>query len=1067
MRREHGEVRRFSAAVRRTGRQASLGTRLGKMNSAIFILQKLEILCKIIGMKKILLQLFLFLFGLVGVFAQFSSINNYVTRTWSSSDGLPGNSVSDILQSNDGYIYFGTYECLVKFDGSEFQCLNKYTNSDFSFISARSIFEDSNGIMWIGSNDEGIQKISRDSVLQHISTADGLPNNSIRGFVEDRFKNVWVGTAAGIVYITPGGTIVVPETTEDVNLAHVLVNQLYCDTAGRIWMITNEIGGVYVYAGNSFQRYKDLDDYGNFLVTSIAQDKNGNFWFGLNQDGIVKVSNGKVTRIESGTLLDKEPTYNIYCDESGSIWFGSEKGLVLYTEGKFSVYDDNTPIANASINKIMEDREGNIWVATDNGGVGKISLGKFRMNKLNYAVNAICEGKSGEVWIGTDEGLLCYKNDEFISNEVTEFCKNVRIRHIATASNGDVLINCYAKPAMVRATKEGIINWSTDDGLSGNKTRVSIEAKNGDLYCGTTTGLSIITPEGNVKSLSVSDGFDCEYIMCLYEDENGIMWVGTDGGGIYLMKDGKIFRKITTDDGLAGNVIFKIKQDNKGAYWICTGAGISRFMDMNGEINNPSTSLKFFNFNSASGLGSDSIFQMIVDENNYVWMVSNRGISSVDYGTMMDAINGKRQKIDCKFYTQNDGLKSSGANSTALSMIDKYGRIWFTMADGFAIYDPVRSKSSKVNPIVQIVEVKVDDDVYTRFENEIMIPPDAKHIDIKYTGLSYTSSERNRFMYKLEGFDSDFSELTANRTVSFTNLRPGKYTFYVGVQNADGLFSTVPATVVLIQKAYIYQHPWFWVSISAFVIFVIGMIFIINNRNNKRRQLMLETKIQMATVELQMAKDESDRLLQNILPISIAERLKSKGMGDYGTIADRCEDVTVLFSDIVSFTNTTSNHSATEIVEALNDLIKRFDNSAKKMGVEKIKTIGDAYMAACGVPSPNKYHAEIMLKFAMQMYKDLAEYNKTSKIKFRIRIGLNSGPVIAGVIGRNKFIYDIWGDTVNVASRMESNCNSGHIRMTEAVVSRLEAHGYKLSYREEEVDVKGKGLMKTFELPNK
>ena len=134
------------------------------------------------------------------------------------------------------------------------------------------------------------------------------------------------------------------------------------------------------------------------------------------------------------------------------------------------------------------------------------------------------------------------------------------------------------------------------------------------------------------------------------------------------------------------------------------------------------------------------------------------------------------------------------------------------------------------------------------------------------------------------------------------------------------------------------------------------------------------------------------------------------------------------------------------------------------MGVEKIKTIGDAYMAACGVPTPNENHAEVMLKFAIGMYKDLAEYNKTAKIKFNIRIGLNSGPVIAGVIGQNKFIYDIWGDTVNVASRMESACSPGHIRITQSVKDLVEKPGRHLKCRMEECDVKGKGLMKTYEL---
>ena len=134
------------------------------------------------------------------------------------------------------------------------------------------------------------------------------------------------------------------------------------------------------------------------------------------------------------------------------------------------------------------------------------------------------------------------------------------------------------------------------------------------------------------------------------------------------------------------------------------------------------------------------------------------------------------------------------------------------------------------------------------------------------------------------------------------------------------------------------------------------------------------------------------------------------------------------------------------------------------MGVEKIKTIGDAYMAACGVPAPNANHAEVMLKFAIGMYKDLAEYNKTAKIKFNIRIGLNSGPVIAGVIGENKFIYDIWGDTVNVASRMESACTPGHIRFTQSVKDLVETPTRHLKCRMEECDVKGKGMMKTFEL---
>ena len=1010
--------------------------------------------------------LLIFILSSTKLFAQFSELDNYVTRTWTSSDGLPGNSLSDVIQSEDGYMYFGSYESLVRFDGYEFENINKYSNKNYSFISARSIFLDSQGNLWVGSNDEGIQKIipareDSPASTEYYTTAEGLPNNSIRAFAEDRYHNIWIGTSSGIVYLTPDGKFKSPiiEGEEDENL--VLVSQLYKDTAEKIWLVTSNTRGLYTLKEDTFQQVTMLDEFGDYLISGMGQDINGDFWFGLSEKGLVKFSNGKVTKIESGTILDNTPTYEVYCDKTGTIWFGTHKGIVILKDGNFITYEGAKSIMKSTINKLFEDREGNIWVTTDSEGIGKISPGKFRMTILDTGVNAICEDKNGNVWVGTDEGLLCYNNDQIrIENELTDFCKNTRIRHIAQAQNGDLLVNCYTKPAQVRWTKNGILSWTTDDGIIGNKTRVSLSAKNGDLYIGTTTGLSLVKADGSIRNFLASDGFDNEYIMCLYEDKLGQIWVGTDGGGIYVLNNYTIIKKIATQDGLAGNVVFKITQDKKENFWICTGTGITM---LSADIENNFRDTKFFNFTSSEGLQSDSIFQMIPDQNNIVWMISNRGISSAPFENFYDMVNGKRQSLNCKFYTQNDGLKSSGANSTALSMIDRHGRIWFTMTDGFALYDPLKIQNKNVLPLVQIQSVKVDDREYSDFNKTIIVPPGTKHIDIKYTGLSFIASEQNKFTRKLEGFDSDFSELTSSRMVSYTNLKPGSYKFLVNIVNADEKTSAQPAVVSFIQKPFIYQRYSFWIGLAVLFLGLTAFTFYTVIRTNKKRQLMLETQIQMATVELQMAKDDSDRLLKNILPTSIAERMK--GLGGEKTIADRYENVTVLFSDIVGFTKTTSSESADNIVSSLNALISRFDARAAKMGVEKIKTIGDAYMAACGVPTPNEKHAEIMLRFAAGMYKDLAEYNKTATIKFNIRIGLNSGPVIAGVIGKNKFIYDIWGDTVNVASRMESACRPGHIRITQSVKDLVESPGRRLKCRMEECDVKGKGLMRTYEIP--
>jgi len=1013
-------------------------------------------------MKRLLSSILITLFISFTVFAQFSNINSYVTRTWTSADGLPGNSIADIMQAKDGYMYFGTYECLVKFDGYDFSYLNKYSDSKYSFISARSVFEDSLGNIWIGSNDEGVQKIG-DSGIEVFDIHNGLPSNSIRDFVEDRYNNVWIGTAAGVVYITPDGIIQNPQCEKDTNIDHVLVNQLYCDTANRIWMLTNEAEGLFIYTGNSFQKYTELADYGKFIPSSIIQDKNGDIWIALSTEGLVKVSNGKVSKVTTNTVADSEPANCMYCDSTGALWFGTEKGIVLLKDGTYSEYEDSEAISSSSINSILEDREGNIWIGTANKGLSKVSPGKFRMTRLSIPVNAICEDLNGNIWIGTDDGLLCYKNDVLVTNSLTEICKGIRIRHVGLANNGDVLVNCYTKPAQIRYDGKNIINWSTDEGIAGNKTRVSLEISNGDLYVGTTTGLSIIKKDNSIKNINVSNGFDNEYIMCIYEDLDGLVWVGTDGGGIYILQNENIIRKLTTENGFAGNVVFKIMQDKNKTFWICTGSGITKFEKDSVAFRTQDCKESTYNFNSSNGLGSDSVFQMLIDDANIAWMISNRGISSVTLEDMYDTAEGKKSFIDCKFYTQNDGLKSSGATSTALSMKDKYGRMWFTMADGFAVYDPLKANSAMVLPLLHIEYVTIDEKTITDFSSPVIIPPGAKHVDIKYTGLSLTASERNRFTHIMEGFENGYSEPTASREVSYTNLKPGKYRFLVTVTNGDGVCAEAPGVVEFIQKPFIYQMYSFWIVLGALVLLIIFLSFYSINKRNIKRQLLLETQIQMATVELQMAKDDSDRLLKNILPVPIAERMK--GLGGEKTIADTYENVTVLFSDIVGFTNKTSSASAEDIVSSLNDLISRFDRRAASMGVEKIKTIGDAYMAACGVPEKNEKNAVIMLKFAMGMYKDLAEYNRHAKIKFNIRIGLNSGKVVAGVIGKNKFIYDIWGDTVNVASRMESNCTPGHIRFTESVKKSLDEHNVRFKYREEMIDVKGKGLMKTFEIP--
>jgi len=209
---------------------------------------------------------------------------------------------------------------------------------------------------------------------------------------------------------------------------------------------------------------------------------------------------------------------------------------------------------------------------------------------------------------------------------------------------------------------------------------------------------------------------------------------------------------------------------------------------------------------------------------------------------------------------------------------------------------------------------------------------------------------------------------------------------------------------------------------------------------------------------LQREQEKSEHLLLNILPKSIAERLKTQGEGRL--IANQFEGATVLFADIVGFTPMSAKLTPGELIERLNGLFGRFDALTVALGVEKIKTIGDAYMAAAGVPDPNPDHAEAAALLALRMLEALHAYNHELDIDLDLRIGLHSGTLIAGVIGTKKFVYDLWGDTVNVASRMESHGIPGTIQISAATHELLKDR-FRCEPRGE-IEIKGRGPMTTW-----
>jgi class 3 adenylate cyclase len=273
--------------------------------------------------------------------------------------------------------------------------------------------------------------------------------------------------------------------------------------------------------------------------------------------------------------------------------------------------------------------------------------------------------------------------------------------------------------------------------------------------------------------------------------------------------------------------------------------------------------------------------------------------------------------------------------------------------------------------------------------------------------------------------------------------------FYVGVNAAFHLNVNQPLYSNFTLNLYLF---WF-----CFICDVSVFLY----ERVQRSEFNARRELEVAYQKLEAERTRTEQLLLNILPEPIAARL----MQEENTIADQFSDATVLFADVVGFTQLSSCISAAELVVLLNQLFSMFDQLAEKHGAEKIKTIGDAYMVVAGLPTPRSDHAQAIANFALDMQQAIIRFNTEQNQSFSMRIGINTGPVVAGVIGLKRFIYDLWGDTVNIASRMESHGLAGVIQVSETTYECLKDE--YLFERRGTIQIKGRGEMTTYFLTGK
>lgn len=865
------------------------------------------------GMKRIFVFLSL---SLVLTLAGFSQGLTVKFRTIDTDNGLSDGTVKVILKDQQGYIWMGTSDGLNRYNAYSFEIF-KNTNevNQLAGNNITALVEDWEGNLWIGTStglsffnpksetftnyfhsprdaksisSNTIQNITIDSQNQvWISTPTGLntlrpetgqviryshqPNdpavlssNAVMGVVEQPNGTFWVITNKGVEQLIDksGQTqkyYFLSDNTDIEVLSH------FKDSKNQIWIGTVN-RGVFIFNLNTkkFQQFSETTGLSSNMVRAIQEDSNGRIWIGTDGGGISiydPITN-KFQYLANDPYDNKSLTsnaiYSIYPDDADNVWIGTFKmGINLYSPvlSKFSTYQHKPGLANSLSNNsvlgVTGDREGNIWIATDGGGLDRFNPqteefkhyihSKTNPNSISTnVVKAAYVDRQGMVWLGTYLGGL---------------------------NRLDPKTNTFRR----------YINRPNDpESLGDNMVWAICEDHQDNFWIGTlNTGLELLDRQTGKFTKFSHDPNDkrsisSNTIYIIFEDSRKNLWIGSqsDGLNIFDRQKKEFIRFINNPDSnesLMSNNIRAIAEDSKGNLWIGTTEGLCSYDYQTGNFLKSSVNTQ---------LKNPVVNGIVSDPQGRLWLSGVKGLTVFDPTT-----------LEVQHYDKNDGLQGNEFNYTS-SYLSASGRIYFGGLNGFSSFDPDQVNESNFSPQIVFTELKVYDKVIEKndkFNNRILYDLPLNDLEkitlthkenvfsMAFSSLDYIAPDRNRYQYKLSGFDENWIEVNSSkREAVYMNLSPGEYLFTVKGTNSDGNWSINEKSIKMIILPPWWKTWWFRVLMIILIVSIIS--YISTNRKRQRRiaREALEQKVSEATSHILTQKEEL-QIQQESLQMAITE----------------------------------------------------------------------------------------------------------------------------------------------------------------------------------------------------
>ncbi len=840
--------------------------------------------------------------------ASISATDRYYFDHLSNQHGLSSDVIMDIIQDQQGFLWFCTEDGLNRYDGYTFTKYRKDYDHQNSLVDnyTTCITEDLTNRLWIGTRNHGISIYDPNSgIFEQVSTTYGsvrLPTNNINALYADKLGNIWIGTENyGIMRISEAGVLTIYRTKHK-HLANLInIKAIYEDQDGRLWIGSWNHGLFYYNAEDDDFVNIELPWSANLLarpVISIHQAADGKYWVGSWGHGlwILEGSVEKGFEVTHHPYLHKnyfqyghrapsgDLAFSIDSDSRGYVWVGSNNGVAVFEPGNVLMpllieTDINNRFApdNSLVSKVFVDKEGLIWLGTEGSGIHKINTWRnsFFSHYIPHSPSNIFQETSVFSMFEKDEDVLLIgiksegfyeynrKTDEFIPYRDIPFYSGIPIINLAYGFERD-----HSGRVWMGTRYQGVQVFDYDNNeffsLSTRFRRFNARTSytlmrdvDNNMWIGTRNGLFIFkwheeTTGGSYELLHYthnpgdSRSISCNHVVSVLQDSKGHIWIGTLNGGVNR------FSGIFPGE----DMVFERYLSDTLSNTQITGNRINDiFEDLSGRIwvgMEGGGGLGLFDpdkegftmLSAVDDLPGDHVFAIHQDKEAIFWLSTNRGI------VRMDADDVDNLKFT--FFTAADGLQGN-VFIRGSKLVTPDGMLYFGGYNGFNAFNPGNNLPEIVQPEVAITNIMLRNETI-RYDPDsgkpLVISHRDKVLNVHFTVTSFKDPGNNRFAFKLEGFDDDwnFRDATSRQAV-YTNLKRGKYTLYIIAANANGIWSEKPVKLDLIVKPALFASDLAFISYAIiFFLIIYGLMRLMLYRATVQQQLQLE-KIEQKRLE--------------------------------------------------------------------------------------------------------------------------------------------------------------------------------------------------------------------------